>query len=99
MTAVHQHHSETSREAAERIVRVAPTLRDRVLMALAMRPMTDEELCEVTQIPPSTERPRRVELVAERIVRDSGERRKTRSGRNAVVWCVTEPDGTQLTLL
>lgn len=31
-------------------------------------------------------RPRRVELVRDGLVVDSGEKRKTRSGRNAIVW-------------
>ena len=48
--------------------------------------VTDEEGCELSGIPASTWRPRRVELVEMNLVVDSGVRRKTRSGRDAVVW-------------
>lgn len=39
---------------------------------------------------PSTERPRRVELVKGGWIRDSGKTRKTHSGSEATVWIVTE---------
>jgi hypothetical protein len=39
---------------------------------------------------PSTQRPRRVELVEGGWVEDSGERRPTRSGMDAVVWRGTD---------
>lgn len=50
--------------------------------------LTDEEGVAATGIPASTWRPRRVELVEMNLVADSGVRRKTRSGRDAVVWVV-----------
>ena len=51
---------------------------------------TDEEIQLGLGMNPSTQRPRRVELVEGGWVEDSGERRKTRSGRNAVVWSLKD---------
>lgn len=84
-----QRHSATSREAAARIVTGAKSLRGRVLMALLAagpRGMTDEELQDGLLINPSTQRPRRVELVRMGLVLDSGTTRATRAGRRATVW-------------
>lgn len=47
---------------------------------------TDEELQNILLMNPSTQRPRRVELVEGGWIEDSGRRRKTRSRREAVVW-------------
>lgn len=53
---------------------------------------TDEEIIEaafaVGYVSANSLRPRRVELVRDNVVMDSGERRKTRSGRKAIVWVV-----------
>jgi len=90
--------SETSREAAVR----APvkTSRRKVLEAFGRRAnwmtglliedLTDEEIQTRTGMNPSTERPRRVELVEMGLIEDSGVRRRTSSGRSAVVWKLTE---------
>lgn len=51
-----------------------------------VRGATDEELQDLLQMNPNTERPRRVELVRMGLVRDSGLTRTTRSGRKATVW-------------
>jgi hypothetical protein len=87
-----QRHSVTSREAAESIKPDASELRRRVLAYLRGRGedgATDEEMQDALGMGGSTERPRRVELVEMGSVVDSGRKRKTRSGRNAVVWvCV-----------
>ena len=48
--------------------------------------LTDEEMLAAVQLAPSTGRPRRIELVQRGLVRDSGNIRKTASGRSAVVW-------------
>lgn len=85
-----QEHSETSVSAAKDIAPSAATLRARVLELLRTRAMTDEEVQTVLEMNPSTQRPRRVELVESGLVRDSGTKRQTRSGRLAVVWEVTE---------
>ena len=58
----------------------------KVLECLKSRPATDEEVQTVLSMNPSTERPRRKELQDAGLVVDSGIRRCTASGRNAVVW-------------
>lgn len=88
-----QAHSETSKEAARAAEAVSPTQRQLVhsLIALAgERGLTDEEIQTASDLNPSTERPRRVELVEAGLVVDSGRVRKTSSGRNAVVWVVVQ---------
>jgi hypothetical protein len=87
LRAPYRRRSETSRAAAESIEPVGCGLRARVLNALrAWGPMTDSELQERLEMDPSTQRPRRVELVRMGLVRDSGARRPTSSGRAATVW-------------
>ena len=82
-----QRHSPTSVNAASEIRPKAATLRAKVLSyLLANGPQTDEEMQEGIPMPPSTQRPRRVELVRAGAVRDTGETRQTRSGRAAAVW-------------
>lgn len=84
-----QPHSDTSREAAREIRPTAENLRWAVLTFLESRGSqgaTDEEIQEALAMPGSTERPRRVELQQANRCHDSGEVRKTRSGRSAVVW-------------
>ncbi|QDP54720.1 MAG: hypothetical protein GOVbin2833_9 [Prokaryotic dsDNA virus sp.] len=81
---------DTSVEAAHRM-RGLSSLRIRLFQWLDERGWegaTDEEMQEGTGIEPNTQRPRRKELQQEGKVFDSGERRKTRSGRNAIVWVV-----------
>lgn len=82
----HQRHSETSKQAAEQVVN-AGTLRQAVLDHLAtVGPSTDEQMQIALHMNPSTQRPRRIELVNMGLVRDSGLTTKTNSGRLAVVW-------------
>jgi hypothetical protein len=79
--------SETSQAAAKSVVPNARTLRAAVLRVIqALGPLTDEQIQEALHMNPSTQRPRRVELVEGGHVRDSGRRAKTRSGRSAVLW-------------
>jgi predicted ArsR family transcriptional regulator len=88
-----QRHSPTSCAAAEAIVPHLNKLQARVLDYLrgcGERGATDEELVEALRLSPSTARPRRIELVAAKLVQDSGRTRKTRAGRPAVVWCAKE---------
>ena len=84
-----QRHSPTSRAAAEAIAPTAGTLRAAVLTYLRQRGdegATDSECQESLGMNPSTQRPRRIELVEAGLVVDSGRVRKTPSGRKAVVW-------------
>lgn len=80
-------HSDTSSAAAESIKPSAGTLRAKVLDCIVRSSgVTDEEIATRLVMNPSTARPRRLELVEMGLVKDSGERRKTRAGRASVVW-------------
>jgi len=84
-----QMHSAPSIAAAESMLLTAGTLRRRVLDQLRQWHATggtDSELQAALGMDPSTQRPRRIELVNAGLVRDSGRTRKTRSGRRATVW-------------
>ena len=83
--------SETSKAAADAGRSWAATERERVLRFLRRRGWTgatDEEIQYGLPMQPNTQRPRRVELVRAGTVEDSGRRRRTRAGRQAVVWVV-----------
>lgn len=89
--------ADTSARAAEQMIGLTGKLRLTVLLEIAlMGGITDEEGIEGTGLPASTYRPRRVELhkgwrdFDGGYIYDSGERRKTRSGRMAIVWRATE---------
>jgi len=86
-----QRHSDTSVAAADAIKPKAGTLRSRVHIHLTgcADGATDEEMQSALLMNPSTQRPRRIELEAAGLVRDSGLRRRTRSGRKATVWEAT----------
>ena len=84
-----QAHSDTSCEAAAQMKPTAANLRAAVLRELAMRGeqgATDEEVQLALSMPGNTQRPRRRELELSAQVVDSGRKRKTLSGRDAVVW-------------
>jgi len=87
-----QPHSETSKDAADAAAPKATTERERVhAFILAQQKVgqigsTDEETAITLDMNPSTVRPRRVELLEQGRVQDSGQRRLTKSGRKAVVW-------------
>ena len=86
-----QKRSATSRKAAAAIKPDRHTLRDQVLDAIRKAGAlgaTDEEIQQRTGMNPSTQRPRRIELVTLLRVADSGTTRKTTSGRAATVWVV-----------
>ena len=87
--APYQSHSQTSRDAAEAIKSVAHTFKAKVYQAIlgaGAVGMTDEECTQALLLGPNTQRPRRVKLVEEGLVVDSGKCRKTSGGRNAIVW-------------
>lgn len=84
-----QWHSETSSAAADEIAHDVSRLRRLVLdFLLAIGPdgATDEEMQSGIPMAPNTQRPRRIELVNQGLVKDSGQKRRTNSGRFAVVW-------------
>lgn len=86
-----QRHSATSREAAWSARSEAGKLRGVVLATIREHgPCTDERVQTITGMNPSTERPRRIELVQAGQVRDSGRTDLTHSRRKAVLWEATE---------
>jgi len=85
----HQRRSPTSRAAAIQMLPTAGTKRRLVydfLLSSAKYGGTDEQMQVALQMPGNVQRPRRIELVAVGLVRDSGRTRKTRAGRQAVIW-------------
>lgn len=81
--------SATSRQAAEEIRPERRRLRDQVLAFLRGRGQlgaTDLEMQELLEMNPSTQRPRRIELLDGGLIEDSGTTRPTPSGRKATVW-------------
>ena len=91
---VRNDHGDTAREAAKAIKLRSGTQRAAVLVELYMARlsggMSDEMLQAVIGLGASSERPRRVELCRMGFVEDSGKRVHTSTGREAVVWAVTE---------
>ncbi|MFA4972932.1 MAG: hypothetical protein WC683_09980 [bacterium] len=86
-------HSVTSVEAAESIDHTRTGGRAcllRFLLDQANHGATDEEMQTATGMNPSTQRPRRCELVEMGKVRDSSNTRPTKSGRKAVVWVLNQ---------
>lgn len=81
--------SDTSRAAAESMEPHAGTLEAKVLIAIRAagdEGHTDDELEQVLGLSHQTTSARRRALVIRCLVKDSGERRPTRSGRGATVW-------------
>lgn len=89
-----QRHSSTSIAAAASIKPSANTLRTQVLEYLRQRAeagATDEEMQQALDMNPSTQRPRRLELMEDfELVFSSGKKRATQSGRDATIWVVRE---------
>ena len=83
----YQKHSTTSREAAESIVphleRLEQVAYDYILSSGGA---TDAELYANTELTENSYRARRISLTSKVLVRDSGTTRRTKSGRQAVVW-------------
>jgi len=83
---------QTSIEAKQAVEPSAETLRVRVWSFIRdCGPMgaTDEEIQLALRLGPQTQSPRRRELVQKGVVADSGDRRKTTRGRNAIVWVIS----------
>ena len=82
--------SRTSAQAADSLTSaMLNATQRRVLALLEATPdgLTDEEMQRLLRMNPSTQRPRRIELVRRGLVVQCGTRR-TASGRNASVWRV-----------
>lgn len=81
---------ETSIEAAFAIVGITAPQCRLVLYHLMETPRTDQELQDLTGLPPNVETARRNDLVKKGAwVRKSGKRRLNRSGIRAIVWIIT----------
>lgn len=87
--------SQTSADAAEKIAPHIGPLHKRLLAFLAAHPegQTDEQMQLGMEMSPSTQRPRRIEMLRADRVRDSGRTALTKSGRAAVVWCLKHGGG------
>lgn len=87
-----QRRSRSSRAAADVVEPKVKTRREQVLDYLkgcGDAGATDEEMQARIPMGANTQRPRRVELVAALLVRDSGKTRITSGGDQAVVWITT----------
>jgi len=81
----------TSLQARASIERMTHTLRGEVFRFIRdWSGSTDEEIQVGLEMNPSTERPRRGELVEQGLIEDSGSRRKTQSGHLAIIWHLTD---------
>jgi len=92
-TAPFQTHSMTSFDAAKAIEPKAGTLRAMVLDYIrrtGQSGATDISMQAWIPMDPSTQRPRRIELLKAGLIKDSGRTRKTASGRQATVWVAVE---------
>ncbi|MEO1584199.1 MAG: hypothetical protein AAFR96_06465 [Planctomycetota bacterium] len=94
----HRHAPHGTSEVAARMIRHrAPGQRARVLAAIraaGSEGLTDDEGERQTGLKPQSYTPRRNELAKAGLIRDTGTRRPTESGRPAAVW-VTTDDGEQ----
>lgn len=83
---------DTSRVAAAEIAATAPQLRAKAL-AIVERSngLTADEVAGRLGLSILSIRPRLTELAHLGKVRDSGARRRNRSGRKAIVWCAVFP--------
>lgn len=87
--APYQRHSKTSVDAANAIGPRLGQLQSEVLNFIrqaGVHGATDEEIQEGLTLNPSTQRPRRIELMYLGLIYNSSITRRTRSGRNATVW-------------
>lgn len=98
--------SDTSKAAAQKVATKVERDRENVLRFIAQTGGAIwDEIWEPLKLSP-TSNGRITELHFDGLIRDSGERRKTRTGCGATVWVVTEKgeallresDGVQLTL-
>ena len=80
----------TSKAMADQIAPRTGTLRRAVLDLLTTRLLTDFEITDLLDMAPSTERPRRGELVALGLVHDTGKTRTNEYNNLAIIWTATQ---------
>jgi hypothetical protein len=97
MSTPYQRHSQTSLDAARELQNktTKKALVFKEIVCRGKEGATDEEIMMDLGMSPNTERPRRVELVREGFIVDSGRTRKTRANRDAVVWICSPAPGDQ----
>lgn len=89
--ARHARAGDTERAAALAVMPRSGTQRRKVLEVIAgSTGLTDFDVQAALRMNPSTERPRRVELVEGGWLKDSGRRRNSPYGQPAIVWELTE---------
>lgn len=86
---VRSDHPASAYEAAQLIAGKASRKAREVFAVIERSPVTDEEGTLCSGISGNTWRPRRTALVEAHYVKDSGTRRPTRAGIEAIVWQVT----------
>lgn len=90
MRGKYQKSSPTSREAAFFAEDFSGSAREQVFLQIVKSGgATDEEVQSAIRMNPSTQRPRRVELVELGLIKDSKYVRKTSAGLDAVIWIAT----------
>ena len=89
--------TDTSRQAAEAIADIAPTLRDRALgiVTAALDGVTADQVAGALEASVLSIRPRIAELNLTGKIIDSGRRRSNRSGRRAIVWILASRGETR----
>ncbi len=93
-------HPDTSHQAAESMKPFVKPIRQKVFSVIAgMNGATCEEVELHLGIKSGCASARINELVnTYRVVRDGGKRRKTTSGRNAIIWILTNKEGLSATM-
>jgi hypothetical protein len=85
-------HPQTSRTAAQKAFLRSGTRR-KMIYELIKRHyevgLCDHEIIEITALSPNTARPTRISLMKDGLIADSGKRRKTPDGNDAIVWRVS----------
>jgi len=85
-------HPATSRTAAQNAFLRSGTRR-KMIYELIKRHyevgLCDHEIIEITALSPNTARPTRISLMKDGLISDSGKRRKTPQGNDAIVWRVS----------
>ena len=90
-----QQHSDTSVAAAISVEDAIGIIESRVFDFIKRRGAkgaTDQEIQDALKLAVNSEVPRRVALMHEGWVKDSGHRRENRSGRKAIVWIAVDLD-------